>query len=196
MKKSLPDFANITTKADIKEASRLLKENGGRILVADPHYWGSPADRLTGEFEIHLFDHPMINIRTQYLWTSRGSKMRNGQSWQTGWENDRQYRLYPRRQPTGDATRDLVASWFQNLTIGKEYVFEIAFQSISAMGTEGAENGRHLMLYIPQSVSVENALTCAINWMTHLWHEQAIRTKRKNFPFQPRPHQANGRLRS
>ncbi|HAO64561.1 TPA: hypothetical protein DCQ44_01100 [Candidatus Taylorbacteria bacterium] len=166
----------VISKGNLKEVSNLLKQKLGSVLIADPSYYGSPSDTLTGRFEAHLYGKPQIYIKNAYLMTDRSTGTR-----QTLWGCDREYRLYPTPQPSGDRSWDALRGWFKTLSIEEDYKFQIGFQSATG---RGAMNDKELSLYIPQNVSVSATLAFAILWMTDLWNKQ-VKAARKGFQFTP-----------
>lgn len=199
-----PDFI-VIEDGTIHHVAAELEAGNGIVIVADPEYAGSPADMLWGDFEIHLFDHPTIEFRrhSTMLVTKRGSEKRGSEECQTGWENDREYRLTPRPKPRTKRANDdfykqlarlygqpdnldelyeQVDHLFERLIVG-DYEFTIGFQASTGFDL-GYKRARSL--YVPRSASPQAALRYALNWMTDLWNAH---TPPKGWPphfkFQP-----------
>jgi hypothetical protein len=187
-----PEFVIVTDK-NLKEVAHKLESGSGIVVIADPEHWTSDPELMTGKFELHLFDRPTIDLRKLWLKVPRGTKTVGSEQHQTGWENDRKYRLYPKEQPTEDQDDGIseqlaqlyrrpspkvmrrlnkqVDELFEQLHVG-EYVFTIGLQSSSGHTLERNQYSHWQVYYIPRTVSPRAGLIHALTWMTDQWNTQ------------------------
>ncbi|MES2215786.1 MAG: hypothetical protein V4481_00635 [Patescibacteria group bacterium] len=183
-----------------------MKARQGRVLIADPHYYSSPPNVLTGEFELDLFDHPILDVADLCLSTKRGERKVGGETEQTGWKHDRNYRLRPILRPrvkrSGpeeelhkqlarlygqpsdlDERYEQASKLFERLSIDDAYEFTVGCQF--TVGT-GLDLKRNLTLYVPRTASIVPAITHALTWMTDRWNKKRVK-KHEPKPFQFTP---------
>jgi hypothetical protein len=179
-KKEQPEFI-ILTPDNIEEIARELESGNGVILMADPEYYGSPSDLMSGRFRMHLFDRPIIDAKNDWIKVHRGSKKVRGEDWQTGWEQDREYSLRKKdrliEKNGGDKSADREELWniasdlFEELSIG-DFEFSIGFQASVGSTLHCEKDSRVQTYYIPRSASRDAAFTHALTWMLDLWNAQ------------------------
>lgn len=143
------------TPENLRITSERLSRNEGRILIAQPGP-GSYRNEIRDVY-LHLFAHPLIDVGRNFLYTQRGSEKRGEESWQTNWEDDREYLLRLRPQRSEDSVTNFCRELFDRLRIG-DYEFHIGFQSMVGCGIfpenglsmhilPGEENLRQAMVY-------------------------------------------------
>ena len=144
-----------------KAIKRALRSDEGRILIGRPGY--RSFREMVFDATILLYDHPRIekDSRGFALSTNRGSKIVEGQSWQTGWENDREY-ILRQLTPAPDAATAIGRSMFESLPCGENWEFRISFPDAVYFGLD-LENSA--ILYIPRTSDIEPALRFALCYM-------------------------------
>lgn len=160
MQRATPDFV-VVTKENFKETAHKLKGVGGIIIICRGDGW-------TGNLCMELFARATICPNSMTVNSNHGSKVINGEKWQTGWENDRSYSLRQKPKPSGDSILDSARDFFQCLKIGDNLQFFISPQCISSMGCDPEQS---LVVYIPKGVSPKNGLSYILEQMTGLFNE-------------------------
>jgi hypothetical protein len=140
----------IVKKNNRVKIGKKLRRLEGVILIAEP---GSQSyQENVRDIEISLFDRPKFHRGSLSVY--RGSEKINGEDWQTGYENDRAYRLSPIPPSSNDPTWQLARELFDRMGVNRHYSFKIDFQSVVGRGIEAKEPG--LTIYVPRDPEKAN----------------------------------------
>ena len=157
----------IITPENLRIISENLSKKEGRILIAEPGP-GSYRDDICDVY-LHLFAHPLIDTEKEFLYTQRGSAKRGEESWQTNWEDDREYFLRSRPQPSKDSVTNFCRELFDRLQVGA-YEFHIGFQSMVG-GSVFPSNG--LSMYVlPGDETLKQAMIYGLKYVVNKMPEQ------------------------
>lgn len=151
----------VITRENIKDIAEKLAKKEGKLLIAEPgpgSYKGDIVDVC-----LNFYDHALINPSIDYFYTERGTDIKEGEPWQTGWEGDREYLLFPCR--SGDSAKEL----FERLRL-ENYEFRIGFQA-NVAGSIFPSHG--LPLYVPPGdEALEQALIFGLKHVINQMQEQ------------------------
>jgi len=167
------------TKRNIEGIAKSLRDDPGDVLIVEPKYCGFPDHLLNGDFEVHLYGgHPTIDLERLCVLSDRVEKKTGQPAQLKGLEKDREYRLYPKPELSGDRVHEAIMNQFNHLDIGGKYRFEIAGQYAP---TRHLLQDRTLCLFVPPAVTLKPALTYVF-WriMINLWNR---RKDKGNFTF-------------
>jgi hypothetical protein len=135
------------TSRNITQIQKLLAEGKGGILTVDPNWINHPSQGCV----MYLYAQAQINGSDAKGWTittKRGTKKVEGENYQTGWENDREY--FFRRRAQDEET-------FPNMIIGN-VAFFLGMHSTVSKGF--GYNNLYLAIYIPKDGGSRHDAVC------------------------------------
>lgn len=141
------DFIILSPRT-IEAVSTKLDDEGGKILVGEPGSHSHPGSATNVQITLFSEKGLSINSSRAYLSAPRGS---DGRGWQTGWEDDRNWRLRKPLALTRSSLVNRARNFLQVLPLSNGFQFEIHFQPVV---------GEHLNLetgttvYIPKDASL------------------------------------------
>ncbi len=145
-----PPFVLITAENISRVARELADKKGGSVIIASQVY-------LSGMPEIYFYNVPRIDLQNNLLrGTERGTKTVNGRTFQTGWENDRLWRLGKILKGSGDdSIMGALHETFSEIILGDKYRFGVRLQPCPSYSLL---NKHELAVYVPKNASLADAL--------------------------------------